>query len=152
MQIGNSQITLGSADGTGRTINGNTVTTKVTSSNTNFIPLGIFGGTHGTAPYFAITSSGFGTQVADVFLVDSAGNVGIGITSPTYKLHVAGDIGSTSLTTSGFLSIGTSASIGTNLSVGGTLKLSQGANNGYILQSDASGNASWVTSAVLGTT
>jgi hypothetical protein len=39
--------------------------------------------------------------------------------------------------------------ISTNLSVGGTLTLSQGAANGYVLSSDASGNASWQSAAGL---
>lgn len=37
-----------------------------------------------------------------------------------------------------------------NAAIGGTLTLTQGASNGYLLKSDASGNASWVNPSTLG--
>jgi hypothetical protein len=51
------------------------------------------------------------------------GNVGIGVTTPTSKLEVSGKTKTT------------------------TFQLTNGATNGYILQSDASGNASWVAAS-----
>ena len=63
------------------------------------------------------------------------GNVGIGTTNPGHKLDVIGD-----------------GSFSTNLSVGGTLTLPQGANSGYLLTSDASGNASWIAPSGIGGT
>ncbi len=55
------------------------------------------------------------------------GRTGIGITSPTEKLDVNGTVKATGIT------------------------MTTGASNGYILQSDASGNASWVPATALGT-
>ncbi len=57
-------------------------------------------------------------------VMNNFGAVGIGTTNPTYKLHVASSIGSTSVTTTNFLSIGTSANVGTNLNVGGSVTFS----------------------------
>ncbi|MBB3841150.1 hypothetical protein FHS57_005171 [Runella defluvii] len=59
-----------------------------------------------------------GTKLTDGTMVDN-GNIGIGVTSPTNKLEVAGTTKTTNL------------------------QLTNGATNGYILQSDASGNAVW---------
>lgn len=53
------------------------------------------------------------------------GNVGIGTNTPNEKLHVAGKTRTTNL------------------------QMTNGATNGYVLQSDASGNASWVNSNTL---
>ncbi|AYQ31476.1 tail fiber domain-containing protein [Runella sp. SP2] len=59
-----------------------------------------------------------GNKLTDGTMVDN-GNIGIGVTSPTNKLEVAGTTKTTNL------------------------QLTNGATNGYILQSDASGNALW---------
>ena len=56
-------------------------------------------------------------------------NVGIGTTSPTEKLHVAGNARADTLKTNG-------------------LKLTPGAGTGKVLTSDAAGNASWRTGSV----
>ena len=69
------------------------------------------------------------------FLATDGGSVGIGTTNPTAKLTIAGN-----------------GSISTNLSIGGTLLLTQGASNNYILTSDASGNAKWLPNTAVGTT
>ncbi|MCA0229912.1 MAG: tail fiber domain-containing protein [Bacteroidetes bacterium] len=65
-----------------------------------------------------------GTKLTDGTMVDN-GNIGIGVTSPTNKLEVAGTTKTTNL------------------------QLTNGATNGYVLQSDASGNASWVNPSTL---
>jgi|GEM_PF-2516659 len=65
-----------------------------------------------------------GTKLTDGTIVDN-GNVGIGVTAPTNKLEVAGTTKTTNL------------------------QLTNGATNGYVLQSDASGNASWVNPSTL---
>jgi hypothetical protein len=69
----------------------------------------------------------------------TAGNVGIGTSTPSSKLHVVG---------SGLFT--GSLSVGTNLSIGGTLTISQGAGNNYILASDINGNARWADPNSLG--
>ena len=65
---------------------------------------------------------------AAYMLVSSSGNVGINNTSPSQKLDVAGTTKTTNF------------------------QMTSGATNGYILKSDASGNASWVSSSSIGTT
>ncbi len=82
---------------------------------------------------FGLSFLGLGNTQA--LYIASTGRIGIGTTSPSYKLHVIGN---------GYFS--------TNLSVGGTLTLTQGAGANKILQSDASGNASWVSPSSIGTT
>ncbi|MDD2224627.1 MAG: hypothetical protein PHP97_00495, partial [Candidatus Shapirobacteria bacterium] len=67
------------------------------------------------------------TNTDSALAITAGGNIGIGTTAPGYKLDVSG--------TGRFTS---------NLTVGGTLALTQGAANGYILQSDANGNAKWI--------
>jgi hypothetical protein len=59
--------------------------------------------------------------------INSAGNMGVGTSNPTEKLDVSGKTKTTDL------------------------QLTNGATNGYILQSDASGNGSWVNPTVFGT-
>jgi hypothetical protein len=71
----------------------------------------------------------------DVMTWLSSGNIGLGTTNPSKKLDVIGD-----------------GSFSTNLSIGGTLTLSQGASNGYILTSDSSGNSYWAPNVGTGTT
>ena len=66
-----------------------------------------------------------GTKLSDGTIVDN-GNVGIGVTAPTNKLEVAGTTKTTNF------------------------QLTNGATNGYILQSDASGNATWKNPTSLG--
>ncbi|MEY4928237.1 MAG: hypothetical protein RI894_2675, partial [Bacteroidota bacterium] len=59
--------------------------------------------------------------------ITSSGNVGIGISNPTNKLEVVGTTKTTNL------------------------QMTTGANNGYVLQSDAAGNATWVNPTTIAT-
>ena len=59
-----------------------------------------------------------------------SGNVGIGTVSPSYKLHVSGSARADSIYTTNF-------------------KMTYGAQSGYLLQSDAGGNGSWVAPSTL---
>jgi hypothetical protein len=59
--------------------------------------------------------------VSRLFVDTSSGFIGIGTTTPSYKLEVSGTV-----STTGF-------------------RMTDGASNGYLLQSDASGNATWVS-------
>lgn len=75
-----------------------------------------------TGAYGWITAGGAAARTA-LALNANGGNVGIGTTSPSVKLEVNGDIKA------------------------GAITLTTGANNGYVLKSDASGNATWQSAA-----
>jgi len=106
-----------------------------------------------------------GSTLSDGTMFDNGTNVGIGTTTPANKLDVEGSlaIGSTYSGTSaapangaiieGNVGIGTT-SPSQKLDVNGGIKttnfqMTNGAVNGYVLKSDASGNASWVASSSL---
>jgi hypothetical protein len=65
--------------------------------------------------------------VSDALVVLKNGNTGIGVSAPTNKLEVNGTTKTTNL------------------------QMTSGATSGYVLQSDASGNASWVDPSSLST-
>ena len=79
------RITLSSVSGVG--------TKATTTAETIGIALEAFNGTTGTVEVFVERRNNFLTSQ---FYVDSNGNVGIGTTSPAYKLHVLGDVAATS--------------------------------------------------------
>jgi hypothetical protein len=101
------------------------------------------------------TSNGkinFATNNSQRMTIDSAGNVGIGLSNPSGKFHVNNDVsGSDSsfiVTTAGKIGIGTTSPTA-KLDVSGTVKIADGTQgSGKVLTSDASGNASWQTAAV----
>jgi hypothetical protein len=66
------------------------------------------------------------------FIVSSSGAVGIGTATPAYPLDVAGN-----------------ANVSGNIYTAG-FRMTNGANANYIMQSDASGNASWVPQSSVG--
>jgi hypothetical protein len=66
------------------------------------------------------------TSSSERMRIDNSGNVGIGTTSPSEKLEVSGKIKTTNL------------------------QMTTGATNGYVLQSDASGNGAWVSASGVG--
>lgn len=76
-----------------------------------------------------VADLGFKTYVTPSGMMDALvikdGNIGLGINTPVQRLHVVG----TTLTTD--------------------LQITDGANAGYVLQSDATGNASWVNPATI---
>src|SRR6185295_14854583 len=67
-----------------------------------------------------------GSTLTDGTITDN-GNIGIGVTSPSQKLEVSGTTKTTNLI------------------------MTNGANSGYLLQSDSMGNASWVNASSLET-
>ena len=79
------RITLSSVSGVG--------TKATTTAETIGIALEAFNGTTGTVEVFVERRNNFLTSQ---FYVDSNGNVGIGTTTPAYKLHVLGDVAATS--------------------------------------------------------
>jgi len=108
-----------------------------------------------------------GTTLSDGGIFDNGINIGIGTSSPANRLDVEGGVAignsysGTSLAPSngaiiqGNVGIGTT-SPGQKLDVSGTTKttdfqMTNGATNGFVLQSDASGNASWVDPVGLST-
>jgi hypothetical protein len=95
-------------------------------------------------------------------MIKSDGNVGIGTTAPNFKLDVKGsfwadnmytnniypdNIGATTTSTEN-LTVNANAYIEalevTNETTTNTFKMTAGASNGFVLKSDATGNASWV--------
>jgi hypothetical protein len=70
------------------------------------------------------TSSNYFTANGSAIYNNNSGNVGIGTTTPTEKLEVDGKVKTTNL------------------------QITDGATNGYVLQSDASGNTSWLNPAL----
>jgi hypothetical protein len=83
-----------------------------------------------TDPKVATTTTGRlarwnGTSLVDGLLFDNGTNVGLGTTTPTEKLEVIGKMKTDNL------------------------QMTTGATNGYVLQSDASGNGTWVNPTTL---
>ncbi len=74
---------------------------------------------------FSIGNGTTGSNTSDALVVLKSGNIGIGSSTPTNKLEVNGTTKTTSL------------------------QITNGANNGYVLQSDASGISSWVNPTTL---
>ena len=106
----------------------NQLTTRSLSVNPALISLNA---TNTSFSYFATPSvSGIGQNAYTVYIA-GAPTGGI-LTASNYSLYVAN--GQTGLQ---------------NLTVNGQLKIPSGASNGYVLQSDATGNTSWVSSSSL---
>ena len=86
-----------------------------------------------------------------VAMGEFAGNIGIGMSNPAFKLHVIGSVGFTSVTastnpTSGTLVVSGGVGVGQTLSVGGRLHLFNGSNF-TAFQSAASGNHTYTLPA-----
>ena len=86
-----------------------------------------------------------------VAMGEFAGNIGIGMSNPAYKLHVIGSVGFTSITqstspTTGTLVVSGGVGVGQTLSVGGRLHLFNGSNF-TAFQSAASGNHTYTLPA-----
>ncbi len=111
-----------------------------------------------------MSGSNYGSE-SPRFFINSVGKIGIGTTSPVSKLDVEGGLsvgenysGTTAAPSNGAIiegnvGIGT-ASPAEKLEVNGktkttNLQLTNGASNGSILQSDANGNASWVSPSTI---
>lgn len=113
--------------------------------------------TTGGAGHLLIKDEDLNTRL----MIKSDGNVGIGTTEPNYKLDVKGSFWADNMYTSNIypdnigatttftedLTVGANAYIEaldvTNKTTTNTFKMTTGANNGFVLKSDASGNASW---------
>lgn len=83
----------------------------------------VFSGNPNDMSIVAVNNLTFGTNGYQRLFIDNSGNVGIGNVSPTTKLDVNGGIKGT------------------------TIQITNGASSGYYLQTDASGNGTWVNPA-----
>ncbi|PPB79452.1 uncharacterized protein DUF2793 [Albidovulum inexpectatum] len=87
-----ADATLLSHDGAGHQVkinkasDSNTASVLFQSGWTGHAEMGLMGGTG-----FSVKVSGDGTTWTEALSIDGTGNVGLGITTPTEKLHVAGD-------------------------------------------------------------
>lgn len=105
--------------GRGNTAIGNNAGTKITTGNNNtFLGYGAEAGSDGLNNVTAIGASATVTVSNSIVLGNNA-NVGIGTSGPTEKLEVVGKTKTTNF------------------------QMTNGAMSGYVLQSDADGNASW---------
>jgi hypothetical protein len=91
-----------------------------------------------------VTSLGIGNSLAVVGNASVGGTLSVTSNLSVGKTLTAGSMAITgNASVGGTLSITGSESITKNLSVGGTFTLTNGAQNNYVLTSDASGNARW---------
>ena len=119
-------------------------TTAILSSNTvNFINgVGVSLVQNGSSITINNTATGT-TYAAGIGLTLSSSNV--------FSLNLGSTNTWTALTTfTNGIGISGDANFTNNLKIGGTLTLTQGATDGYLLKSDANGNASWIDPASLG--
>jgi hypothetical protein len=86
--------------------------------------------TAGTNRLLDLSTGAQATAGSTVMVVQADGKVGIGNSSPTHKLEVSGTAKADTVQ-------------------GAVLTMTTGANNGYVLQSDASGHASWANPTTL---
>ncbi len=93
--------------------------------NTDYTPIAPNNFGSSTDRLFTIGNGSSNSNRSDAFMVLKNGNVGVGLSIPSEKLEVAGKTKTTNL------------------------QVTTGATNGYILQSDANGNATWVNPTAL---
>ncbi|MFH1472877.1 MAG: tail fiber domain-containing protein, partial [bacterium] len=90
---GSSDLTLGTNNITASTVGGFNSHTRIAGANADSVALSIFGESDGiterTAPYLTVSSGSMGTTTADILVVDHSGNVGIGTSTPAWKLNIA---------------------------------------------------------------
>jgi hypothetical protein len=79
------------------------------------------------------TSRWNGSQLSEGIIYDDSTNVGIGTATPAQKLEVAGNAKADTV-------------------MANRLQMTNGATNGYVLQTDANGNATWVNANTLAVT
>jgi len=93
LSVGADTVTLGVSDTSLATVNGFVSKTRVAGAGADQAVLSVFGGHDGitarTAPYLTVSSGQLGNTTADVLVVDHSGNVGIGTSTPAWKLNIA---------------------------------------------------------------